>query len=256
MSCILISGASSGIGAALARHYARPGTRLVLLGRDVPRLETVAEACRATGAETRIERLDVRGREAVAARLAALDAEMPLDLVIVAAGINGGHPEGGIETDATAFETVETNLLGALNLALPAAGLMRARRRGQIALISSLAAYAPLPDAPAYSGTKAALLAHGIALRAKLRPHGVRISVVTLGYVRTAMGSAYSGWRPFEMSAEAAADRIARGLARDKDVIAFPWLLTALARGSGLVPEWVRRAGMTGFRFRIRQAPR
>ncbi|MDR7040649.1 short-subunit dehydrogenase [Methylobacterium sp. BE186] len=253
MSVILITGASSGIGASLARHYAAPGHHLILNARGADRLEAVAESCRARGAAVEIAPLDVRDRSAVSAWLRETDARLPLDLVIVNAGVNGGHPTGGIETEETAFETVDINLNGALNVALPCVTLMLARGRGQIALVSSLAAYAPLPDAPAYSGTKAALLAHGLALREKIRHTGVRLNVVTPGYVKTPMGGDYKGWRPFEMSADEAALRIARGLERDLDVVAFPRRLAAAARGAGLLPERLRRLGMHGFRFQIRK---
>ncbi|AWN42256.1 SDR family NAD(P)-dependent oxidoreductase [Methylobacterium durans] len=253
MSVILITGASSGIGAALARHYAAPGHHLILNARGADRLEAVARACRDRGATVDVAALDVRDREAVGRWLRDSDALHPLDLVIVNAGVNGGHPTGGIETEETAFETVDINLNGALNVAMPCVTLMLARGRGQIALVSSLAAYAPLPDAPAYSGTKAALLAHGLALREKIRHRGVRINVVTPGYVKTPMGGDYKGWRPLEMSADQAAVRIARGLERDLDVIAFPRRLAAAARGAGLLPERLRRLGMHGFRFQIRK---
>lgn len=253
MPAILITGASSGIGAALARHYAGPGTQLILNARDPARLDAIANLCRAKGAEVHIEPLDVRDREAVGAALRAIDATYPLDLVIIAAGINGGHPEGRLETEATAFATLDTNLVGALNVVLPSVTLMSRRGYGQICLVSSLAAYAPLPDAPAYSGSKAALLAHGIALRQKLKPLGIRVNVVTLGYVKTAMGGAYQGWRPLETSAEAAARTIARGLERDVGLIAFPWLLFHAARAASVAPEWLREFGMCAFRFRVRQ---
>ncbi len=253
MPCILITGASSGIGAALARHYAGPGTTLVLVARDPERLESVAEACRARGAAVETERLDVRDRATVRAVLEAAHARHPLDLVVVNAAINGGHPTGDVETEAVAFETADINLGGALNVMLPCVGLMLARGEGQIALMSSLAAFAPLPDAPAYSGAKAALLAHGLALREKVRARGVKINVVTPGYVKTPMGGDYKGWRPLEMSADEAARRIARGLERDRDIVAFPMLLAVLARGAGLLPERLRRLGMHGFRFQIRK---
>ncbi|MCC0805045.1 SDR family NAD(P)-dependent oxidoreductase [Methylobacterium sp. W2] len=256
MPVILITGASSGIGAALARHYAAPGTHLVLNARGIDRLDAVALECRARGASVATRSLDVRDRPAVAEWLRETHAASPLDLVIVNAGINGGHPGGEIETEAMAFETVDVNLNGALNVALPCVTLMLARGSGQIALISSLAAFAPLPDAPAYSGTKAALLAHGLALRAKLAPRGVKMNVVTPGYVKTTMGGDYEGWRPMEMSAEEAAARIARGLARDLDIIAFPEPLASLARGSALLPEGLRRRSMRGFRFKVGRSKR
>lgn len=253
MPVILITGASSGIGAALARCYAqRPEVRLVLTGRDGARLDAVAAACRGFGADVRTGLFDVRERETVGAWLRALDAESPLDLVIVNAAVNGGHPSGDLESEETAFETADINYAGALNIMLPSVTAMARRGRGQIALVSSLAAYAPLPDAPAYSGAKAALLAHGLALRTKLRPLGVSVSVVTPGYVKTPMGGVIKGWRPLEMSADEAARRILRGLERDRDVIAFPWPLAALARGALLVPERVRSLGLHGLRFRNR----
>ncbi|GEP12675.1 SDR family NAD(P)-dependent oxidoreductase [Methylobacterium gnaphalii] len=255
MPVILITGASSGIGAALARLYAAPGTTLILNARGIERLEAVAQTCRARGADVLVEAFDVCDRVLAGARLRALDAARPLDLVIVNAGINGGHPDGAVETEEVAFATMDTNLGGALNVALPCVTLMDARGAGQIALVSSLAAYAPLPDAPSYSGSKAALLAHGLALRQKLGPRGVRVNVVTPGYVRTAMGATYKkGWRPLEIDADRAASLIARGLERNRDVIAFPWILTALARGAGLVPEWVVRLGMAPFKARIGDA--
>lgn len=253
MPVVLITGASSGIGASLARLYATPETVLILVARDPGRLETIAAECRARGATVETQSLDVRDRSATRAVLAEADARHRLDLVIVNAAINGGHPSGGVETEETAFETIDINIVGAMNVALPCVSLMSARGRGQIALMSSLAAYAPLPDAPAYSGAKAALLLHGLALREKLRPFGVKINVVTPGYVKTPMGGDYKGWRPLEMSADEAALHIRRGLARDRGVVAFPWIMFHLARGVSLLPEALRRLGMHGFRFQIRR---
>lgn len=253
MPRILITGASSGIGAALARHYAGADTSLVVVGRDSTRLDAVAEACRARGAAVETVRLDVRDRAATRAILHDLDAQAALDLVIVNAAVNGGHPQGDVEGEETAFETADINYTGSLNVLLPVLPLMLARGRGQIVLMSSLAAYAPLQDAPAYSGAKAALVAHGLALRQKVRPRGVRINVVTPGYVKTPMGGELKGWRPLEISADRAAVVIARGIARDRDVIAFPALLAALARTVLLLPESVRRTSLYAFRFQRRK---
>jgi short-subunit dehydrogenase len=129
---------------------------------------------------------------------------------------------------------------------------MTARGRGQIAFVSSLAAYAPLPSSPGYSASKAAVLVYGLALRERVRERGVRVSVICPGYIDTAMGERYGGWRPLAMSAETAAARIVAGLARDRPVIAFPRRLALAARLSTLVPEGARRLGLSAFRFSIK----
>ncbi|MCJ2090307.1 SDR family NAD(P)-dependent oxidoreductase [Methylobacterium sp. E-005] len=253
MPRILITGASSGIGAALARHYAQTGVSLILVARNAERLERVAGDCRAKGAVVAVARLDTRDRAAALALVHRADAEAPLDLVIANAAVNGGNQEGQVEAEDVAFETADINYTGSLNVVLPTLTLMLQRGRGQIVLLSSLAAYAPLQDAPAYSGAKAALVAHGLALRQKVGPRGVKVNVVTPGYVKTPMGGELKGWRPLEISAEDAAVRIAKGIAANRDVIAFPFLLAALARTVLLLPEGVRKAGLYAFRFQRRK---
>jgi NAD(P)-dependent dehydrogenase (short-subunit alcohol dehydrogenase family) len=223
----VITGASSGIGAALSRRLAgSPGARLGLVGRDVERLAGIAEACRTLGAEVVTGAVDVRDREALAAWLMAFDADRPIDGVIANAGISagalpGGHPERGGQI----YDVFDVNLTGMLNLVLPMIPRMQARRRGRIVLISSLSAYAPLPDAPAYSASKAAILTFGLALRHSLRRDGIRVNVVCPGFVTTPMSQSFRGWKPFEIGADEAARRIERGLVRDAGTIAFPFPL-------------------------------
>lgn len=247
----VISGASSGIGAALARRLARhPGAHLGLLGRNAARLEAVAADCRAAGATTTLAPLDVRDRAEVAAWLETFDAAHAIDCVVANAGIAasslpGGHPEQA----AHVYEVLEVNLWGALNLVLPLVPRMRARQAGQIALMSSLSAFAPLPGAEAYSASKAALLTYGLALRQQLRTDGVGVSVICPGFVTSPMSQLFRGAKPLEMSAEAAAGHIERGLARDARLIAFPRSMAVAARLSALVPEAALRPAMRFFRL-------
>ncbi len=232
---IVITGGSSGIGAALARGYAAPGVSLGLTGRDPARLAAVAEACRAAGAEVAAAVIDVRQREALAAWLAERDRARPLDLVIANAGISAGTGSFG-ETAEQVREILSVNVDGVVNTALAAAELMRPRRRGQIALMSSLAAFRGFPGAPAYCASKAAVRVWGEALRGMLHGEGLGVTVICPGYVRSRMTAVNDFPMPFLMEAERAAGIIRRGLAADKARIVFPRRLFAAVWLLGLLP--------------------
>jgi short-subunit dehydrogenase len=251
----IITGASSGIGRALAIALAGPGAVLGLLGRDAARLAATAEACASRGASVHVMSADVRRRDELRATILQFDSKHPVDCVIANAGVSvGTSPAGDIESEDETFALFEINLAGALATALPLIPLMRERRHGRIVFVSSIAALAPLPDAAAYSGSKAALLAYGLAMRERLRDDGVKVNVVCPGFVTTPMAADYLGWKPFEISPDDAARRILRGIKRDRAVIAFPWPLVLAARFQKMLPEALRRLGSSAFRFRI--APR
>ncbi len=226
---ILITGASSGIGAALAREFAGPGIALALTGRDQGRLNAVAEACRAAGAEPRVAVLDVCDGPALAAWIAEVDHAAPLDLVIANAGVSAGTggAGGAGETEAQTRRVVATNLDGVLNTVLPAVACMRPRGRGQVAIMSSLAAFRGFPGAPAYCASKAAVRVWGEALRGDLHGAGIGVSVICPGYVRSPMTAVNDFPMPLLMDAARAARIIRRGLARNRPRIAFPWPLYA-----------------------------
>ncbi len=232
---ILITGASSGLGTALARRYAGPGIYLALSGRDSERLERVAKACREAGAAVQARTIDVVDKERLFVWIAEIDGQAPLDLVIANAGISAGTGGGG-ETGAQARRIVAVNVDGVLNTVLPALDLMRPRRRGQVAIVSSLAAFRGFPGAPAYCASKAAVRVWGEALRGELRGQGIGVSVICPGYVETPMTTVNKFPMPMLMSAEKAAGIIARGLAHGRGRIAFPWPMYALVRLIAALP--------------------
>lgn len=223
---ILITGASSGIGEALARAYAAPGVTLALTGRDRARLAAVAESCRAMGAVVRAEALDVRARERLAAWITEADGAAPLDLAIANAGVSAGTG-GGAETAEQARRILDTNVGGVIDTVLPAVELMRPRGHGQIAIMASLAAFRGFPGAPAYCAGKAAVRVWGEALRGELHEAGIGVSVICPGYVKSRMTAANEFPMPLLMEADRAARIIRRGLARNRARIAFPWRLYA-----------------------------
>ena len=245
---VLITGATSAIGSALAREYASLGMTLYLQGRNAERLQEVAVYCRGQGAKVVTKILDVRDYAAFRLWLEELG---PIDLLIINAGLNTHvGPTGELEPWNEVEATLDVNLKASMmivNAVLPG---MRARKTGQIALISSLAGYFGLPAIPTYSATKAALKAYGEALRGWLGPEGVRVNVVMPGFVKSPMCDDMPGPKPFLWSPERAAKAIQRGLERDKARISFPfplncgtWLLSVLP--AGLSVQMLRLVGFS-----------
>ena len=148
---LLITGASSGIGRALALAYAKDGASLVLTGRDAARLDAVAQACRAAGAaEVEAHVADVRDREAMARLVEAAHAKGALDIVVANAGVATGLSPGQIlETPEAVRATFAINVTGVFNTVEPVIVAMTERKQGQIAIVGSMAGVRGLPYSPA-----------------------------------------------------------------------------------------------------------
>ncbi|MBS0559020.1 MAG: SDR family NAD(P)-dependent oxidoreductase [Proteobacteria bacterium] len=240
---VAITGASSGIGAALARACAASGAVLHLAGRDAARLEAVAEACRARGAAAHTAVLDVRDAAAVKQWIAAGAATGGrLDLVVANAGISAGSSENGLAAPERTRAILETNVMGVANTVLPALRAMAAQApgadgwRGRIGVVASIAAFVPAPGAASYCASKAAADTFAVASARGARAAGVLISSICPGYVQTPMTDRNRFPMPGLMDADRAAAIILRGMASGRTRIAFPWWMAAAARLTGLLP--------------------
>jgi short-subunit dehydrogenase len=230
---ILITGASSGIGGALARLYAAPGVTLSLSGRDAARLQAAAESCRAAGAKVDARIIDVADADAMAAWIEARDDAQPLDLAIANAGVSAGR--GG---DDAARRIFAVNVGGVVNTVLPALARMRVRRRGQVALMSSLAAFRGVSTAPAYAASKAAVRAWGEGMAMRCAEDGIGLSVIFPGFVVSRITEGNPFPMPMLMDADRAARIIRRGLEKGRARIAFPLPMYLGARLAGALPGW------------------
>lgn len=234
---IVVTGASAGLGRALALAYAREGVVLALSGRDAQRLESCAAQCRAFGAHVITATIDVRDAARMQNWLEAIDETYAIDLLVANAGAAStlAHADDWESRERTAA-IVDTNFYGAMHSVLPIVERMRTRRRGQIALISSIAALRGMAISPAYCASKAALKAWGDSVRPVLARDGISIAVVLPGFVKTAMSDVFPGDKPFLWSAEKAAAYIQRKLAAGRAEIAFPGLLALGMRLLALLP--------------------
>ena len=243
---VLITGATSGLGVGLAKHFARPGRTLLLTGRDEAKMAKTAAACVAKGAAVKSlagnDLATEAGRVALREWARARDAEAPIDLVVANAGVDAatcGAPNKDDIADVTR-RIFAINVDGAFATAFAVLDAMRARGRGQICLVGSLAGFAPLGGSAAYSASKAALKTFGESLRWQLMRDGVRVNVVCPGYVDTEMVRAQSFKVSGALGVEESAAIIARGLARDTPVIAFPSNLLMMQWMSSALPPVVR----------------
>jgi short-subunit dehydrogenase len=237
---VFLTGASSGIGMALARRYARDGATLGLVARRGGSLAALADECRRAFPSCTIAAyaLDVRDADGLAGAAARFIAEHGLpDIVIANAGISKGVITGHGDLDVFR-QVMDVNCFGMAATFEPFAGPMAAARHGTLVGIASVAGVRGLPGSGAYSASKAAALAYLESLRVEMRPHGVAVVTIAPGYIRTPMTAHNPYPMPFLMDAERFADKAAQAIARKSRFAVFPWqmriaaiLLRALPRG-------------------------
>ena len=234
---VIITGASSGIGAALARRYAAAGATLGLIARRRPGLERLAESL---AAPHEIYPLDVRDGAAVAAAARAFIARHGCpDIVIASAGVSVGTLTGQAEDIAVFQEVLDINVMGTVKTFQPFFGCMRSRGSGALVGIASVAGYRGLPGAGAYSASKAAVISGLESLRVELRGSGVKVITICPGYIATPMTANNPYPMPFLMSADQVAGKIASLIARGREFAVIPWQMAVIARLMRLLPDWL-----------------
>ena len=239
----LLTGASSGIGAALAKELARRGVSLWLGARRQDRLAALVQEIQAAGGTAVAVGLDVADASACARAVAAIDDDAGgLDIVIANAGLGGKSPSvWDIDVDDAAA-TIATNFTGALATILPLIPRMRSRGRGQIVGISSLAADLSQPAAPVYGATKAAFSFFLDSVAPELKTAGIDVTIVHPGFVKSEMTDKNKFDMPFIVETADAARLIADAIDDRRAWLRFPWQLSATMSLASFVPRGVRAA--------------
>ncbi len=236
---ILITGGSSGLGAAMAQYYAAKGITLFLSGRDANRLQKIADLCRARGADVITALVDVTDQETMKNWIMQSHEEKPLDLVIANAGISGGTA-GRLDGEPIdeARKIFDVNVTGVFNTVEPALEIFKGVQEiKQIAIVSSLAGFRGWPSAPSYSASKGAVRFYGEALRGALSKTNIQINVICPGFVKTRLTDQNDFPMPFLMDDTKAAEIMANGLAKNKGRICFPLPVHFSSWLIGILPD-------------------
>jgi len=231
----VITGASSGIGASLARELSRRGWSIALLAR---RADLLGEVRKTIATPTVAIVCDVTDAAAVerAVRLGESELGGPFDLAIANAGVSiPGHATKFKLADAD--QTIRVNVIGMMNLFAAVIPSMVERQSGRFVGVASIAGLRGMPTVAAYSASKAAMQTFLEASRIELAPYGVGVTTVNPGFIATPMTEKNKFKMPFIMKVDDAARRIADGIERGKRVVEFPLPMSILMRMMRLVPD-------------------
>jgi len=237
---VFITGASSGIGQALARRFHQAGYRLALVARRAGEIEAWAQAQGWPAADWCVHAADVRDISGIteAGRRCLADQGLP-DVVIANAGVSLGVDTAVYEDLAVMRTTWETNNLGMAATFHPFIRAMRERGRGSLVGIASVAGIRGLPGHGAYCASKAAVISYCESLRGELRPHGVRVVTILPGYVDTPLTRQNRYSMPFLMSPDAFADRAHAAIEAGASYRVIPWQMGVVAKLLRLLPNAV-----------------
>ncbi|HWO09079.1 MAG TPA: SDR family NAD(P)-dependent oxidoreductase [Polyangiaceae bacterium] len=238
---VFITGASSGIGAALARHYGRAGVSIGLLARRAELLEEQARALRDAGAKVETYALDVADSAGVQRAIDGFaNAAGGADLVIANAGVTLKNSLLLQGDAASAARLMAINVIGVTNTIVPFIPIMIRQGSGTLVAVSSMAGYRGLPGRAAYSASKAAVTTFMEGLRMSLHGTGVHAMALCPGFIRTPMTAGASSL-PFLMELDDAVRLMTRGIEEKRATVVLPWQMSLLRYALGLAPEWLLR---------------
>lgn len=248
---VFLTGASSGIGEALALDIASRGAALGLVARRQEMLDDLASRCEAAGGQARGYVVDVVDGEKL--RKAAEDFRSEfdhIDVMIANAGIGGGNDECRAFVPGAVKTVVDTNLMGAVNAIHAVLPEMLERGSGHLVAVSSLAGFRGLPKSAAYSASKAAMTAYFESVRLDVQNRGVAVTIIQPGFIRTPLTGGRKAKMPFLMELEDAIPYFRRAIEQKKRFAAFPWQLATLVRIARFLPaKWYdAAAGRASFR--------
>lgn len=234
---VFITGASSGIGQALAQHYAKEGAIVGLAARRADLLTTLQDSL---PSETAIYPFDVRNAEALEKAAQDFIARFGSpDIVIANAGVSAGTLTENKDDINTFKGVIDINLLGMVHTFQPFIKSMKQAKKGSLVGIASVAGIRGLPGAGAYSASKAAVITYLESLRVELAPEGVHVTTIAPGYIKTPMTDINQYAMPFLMAPEVAAKKFAQAIAKKKRFIVIPWQMGWLARIMKCLPPWL-----------------
>jgi short-subunit dehydrogenase len=243
----IVTGASSGIGRALAKALAGEGAKLGLLARREDLLKALAEEIRAEGATVAVAAADVTDRAQTETAIHHLGSQLgPIDLLLANAGV--GTPTLLDPVNVADVEQMfRVNVLGVVYAIAAVLPEMLRRRQGHLAAISSLGSYKGLPGESGYCASKAAVNTYMEGLRIHLRDRGIAVTTVCPGFVRTPMTDVNEFHMPWLLEADEAARRIVRALHQRRKVYNFPWQTTVLTKMTRWLPDWLLARSMRGY---------
>lgn len=232
---ILITGASSGLGKELAIQFATRGVVLFLTARDENKLLNTIKICESKNATVYYRILDIKNKEDLKNWILECDKIRNIDLVIANAGISAGTANGN-ESSEQVYDIFGTNIYGVLNTIEPIIPKMIGRRRGQIAIISSMSAFIGMPSCPAYSSSKACVLAYGQGLRGYLKNYNIGVSIVCPGFIKTPLTDKNNFKMPLITTTEKASKKIISGLSKNQGLIVFPIIMYIFLKMLRILP--------------------